>query len=114
MIKLQNNDYKIDKDCTLFLYDTLKEYIIYHAKEYSNIGIDIWLTSNEYFRIKYCNHIYKFCVVKKDNLLYYYLAPYNKSYFLTLAISYDVFDTIIQAIKDNQKMIDNKKKKVSS
>ncbi|MDD3186854.1 MAG: hypothetical protein PHD02_00030 [Bacilli bacterium] len=97
MIGVPNDSYTIDVDCANYLYNTLKNYVIYQAKRYSDIGITIWLHDNKH-RIKYNHHIYNICVIKQNNLLYFYLRPYKNKYLLLLATDYNIYENLITAI----------------
>lgn len=102
MIRLPSKDYKIDSDCVMYLYNTLKEYVITHAERYLKDGINIWL-HNEKHRVKYRNHIYNICVIKKDDLLYFYLKPYKNDCLIILATNYSVYEQLINVIKEHDK-----------
>lgn len=89
------------EECDL---DLLKEHICNHIitnnKKYVVQGFTIYL--GEYFlRIKYNHHIYKVTIIKSENERYWYLKPYNKSYFTTDAKYENSFDLVIYAIKEN-------------
>ncbi|MFV0250019.1 MAG: hypothetical protein ACK5HP_03175 [Bacilli bacterium] len=103
MIKLPNKSYKIDSDCSLYLYNTLKEYIIYQTKRYLDMGINIWLHDNKHM-VKYNHHIYNIYVLKQNNLLYYYLYPYKNDYLIILATSYNLYESLINAIIEHDKL----------
>ena len=85
------------------LKDCLINYILKNYMKYKEEGFEMWLHDN-YIRIKYNHKIYVAKIIKKDNILYWYLEPYNKSYFETKIKSYNTFEAIIFAIKDNDKI----------
>lgn len=100
-------EFKVDNDCMEFLLVYLSRHICTSAKinELNEKKIDILLTYP--LKIIYNHKWYWTTIVKdKDNQHYWFLRPYNKSYFTTRAIKTETtsFDMVIQAVIDNEKM----------
>jgi hypothetical protein len=71
-----------------------------NGRKYIEQGFDIRF--GDYFlRIKCNHHIYKIAIIKSENERYWYLKPYNKSYYTTNARYYNSFEFVIYAIKEN-------------
>ena len=101
------DNFIIDNDCI----DLLKEHICNHIcerqKNGENDNMDIYIHAN-YLRVKYNNKIYKVSIVKEDDKHFWYLTPYNKSYFTTLAKDRNSFDTVVFAIKEHDELYKKK------
>ena len=104
MIKLPSDSYIIDNDCILYLFNTTKEYVIHQAKRYLDYNINIQL-HNEKHRIKYNRHIYNIYIIKQNRLLYFYLEPYKGKGLQFLATSYEMYETLINAMKEHDKWL---------
>ncbi len=61
-----------------------------------------------FLRIKYNHKIYKVAIIKSEDERYWYLKPYNKSYYTTNARDYNSFELVIYAIKENNILFDKK------
>lgn len=86
-----------------YLKDCVINYILKNYANYKKEGFIIWI-HDTYLRIKYNHKIYKASVTRENEKLYWHLKPYNKSYFITQIKAYSTFESIIFAIKDNDKM----------
>lgn len=91
------------KECDLdLLKDYISNYILKNNKKYVTQGFMIYL--GKYFlRIKYNHHIYKTTIIKVGKERYWYLKPYNKSYYMTSAKTLNSFELVIYAIKENDR-----------
>lgn len=106
MIKIPN-EYIFDSGCRNLLVEHLKDYIIYHGKEYAKQGFNIFM-HDKYLRTIYNHHVYKITIVSDNNFFYYYLQPYNKSYFITLANNPKSFEMVLYAIKEHENLLKRK------
>lgn len=91
----------IDRDCISLLQKHLSDRMIEREQNGENIGIDIYFRRANHFGIRYNHHFYKTTIIKKGTKYYWYLEPYNKSYFIYPAEDRNSFDVVIRAIKDN-------------
>ncbi len=96
------------EECDLdLLKGHICNYIIKNGRKYIDQGFDIRF--GDYFlRIKYNHKIYKVAIIKSENERYWYLKPYNKSYYTTNARDYNSFELVIYAIKENDLIISHK------
>lgn len=82
------------------LKDNLVNYILINNDKYISDGFEIWIHEKS-LRIKYSHKIYNLKVMIENNLSYWFLEPYNNSYFKTEIKEYSSFESIIYAIKDD-------------
>lgn len=78
-------------------------------KEREELKVGVYLAYNCPIEIKYNNKWYYVALVKntEDNCCYWYMRPYNKSWFTTKANKEDTtfsFNLVIQAVIDNDKL----------
>lgn len=58
--------------------------------------------------ISYRNNTYEVKVIEKDNNYYWYLEPYNSSYFMTNYYNPSSFDMVLFAIKEDVELYSSK------
>lgn|GEM_PF-2691203 len=91
-------EYIINANCINLLKKQLCDYILPRTKNHMEAGFEIWIHDN-YFRIKYKQHIYKVTIVKDEtNTYFWFLRPYLKTHLLLRVIIEDSFGYILLAI----------------
>lgn len=93
-----------DEDCTNILKSHLCNYIIKSNSRYLAEGFIIYIGSN-YLKIKYNHHYYYAIIIKEENIYYWHLKPYNKSFYTTCSKTINSFEFILMAIKENDEII---------
>ena len=99
------NNFIINDECSKTLQYHLGNHISKREMTGKNANLDILLGDSDYIRIRYNHHFYKIAVVKKDDILYWYLSPYREDYFIYPAKNIDSFDVVVQAIKEHDFML---------
>ncbi|MCM1370756.1 MAG: hypothetical protein NC181_02550 [Clostridium sp.] len=89
-----------------YLKKIVLNYILPNYDKYSKDGFEFWL-HDDYIRIKYNHKVYKAKIIFENSTLYWYLTPYNKSYFLTEIKNDNSFEALIFAIRDNHNYFEN-------
>jgi len=101
MLKIPNN-FTFNNICRNMLVEYLRNYIIWYYKD-NNLygqGFDIYL-HNDYLRVIYKHHIYNISIITIKGLFYFYLKPYDKTYFTILATIPRTFNIVIDKIKEH-------------
>ncbi len=74
-------EYALDEFDVDLLKKHISNYILVNNKKYMAEGFSMWL-DNCFLGIEYNHHIYKVTIIKEGVKRYWYLKPYDKSFYI--------------------------------